>query len=185
MKITLLNGTPTENHKDFDQYLGELQNCLQQKGHPTQLLRLRDLTARYCTGCWSCWVKTPGLCIFEDDSRQVCQAVIQSDFVLFASPVLMGYLSAVLKKFMDKLIPLIHPYITVDQGEAHHRARYAPCQYPLGGLLLEKSPGSDDEDIEIITAIHERTMLNLKSSNKFTLLTDKPVQEVAHAILRN
>lgn len=185
MKVTLLNGIPNKNHMDFDRYLVELQNFLQHEEHPTQLLRLRDLEASYCTGCWSCWVKTPGKCVFEDDSHQVCRAVIQSDFVLFASPVLMGYLSAVLKKFIDKLIPLIHPYITVDQGEAHHLGRYAPGQYPLGGLLLEKTHGTDDEDIAIITAIQERTMLNFKSRNAFTLLTDRPVQEVADAILHH
>lgn len=185
MRITLLNGIPDENHPEFDQYLAELQKFLGGKGHPAQLLSLRDLQARYCTGCWACWVKTPGKCIFEDDSHQVCRAVIQSDFVLFASPVLMGYLSALLKKFIDKLIPLVHPYITVDHGEAHHWARYAPGQYPPGGLLLEKPAGADEEDLEIITAIHERTMLNLKTRNAFTLLTDRPVKEVAHAILRD
>jgi len=185
MKITLLNGAPAVDHPEFDRYLDELQRILQERGHPTLLLNLRELEARYCTGCWGCWVKTPGKCVFQDDSQEVCQSVIQSDFVLFASPVLMGYLSALMKKFMDKLIPLIHPYITVDQGEAHHRHRYAPDQYPTAGLLLAKTPGTDDEDLEIITAIHERTMLNFKTRNVFTLLTDRPVQEVTHAILRD
>ncbi len=183
MKICLLNGAPSENHPVFERYLDALREHLSKKGHPTHVLRLRELEARYCTGCWSCWVKTPGECVFPDDSHQVCRAVIQSDFVLFASPVVMGYLSAVMKKFIDKLIPLIHPYLTVDQAEAHHRHRYAPDQYPLGGLLLEKTFGTDDEDLAIIRAIHERTMLNLKSRNTFTMLTDQPVQEVAHAIV--
>jgi multimeric flavodoxin WrbA len=185
MQICLLNGAPDDHHPDFDWYLEDLRKHLSGNGHPARLLRLRELEARYCTGCWSCWVKTPGECVFKDDSHQVCQAFIQCDFVLFASPVVMGYLSAVMKKFMDKLIPLIHPYLTVDQGEAHHRHRYTPHQYPLGGLLLGKTPGTDQEDLEIITSIHERTMLNFKSRNAFTLLTDQPVQEVAHAILRN
>jgi multimeric flavodoxin WrbA len=108
--------------------------------------------------------------------------VIRSDFVLFASPVIMGYLSAMMKKFMDKLIPLIHPYITVVEGEAHHHARYDQENYPVGGLLLEKTPGTDDEDIDIIRSIHERTALNMKSRNAFTLLTEQPVEEVVHAI---
>jgi multimeric flavodoxin WrbA len=104
--------------------------------------------------------------------------------VLFASPVLMGYLSAELKKYMDKLIPLLHPHLIEDQGEAHHQYRYAPEDYPLGGLLLEKTPGTDDEDIEIISHLQSRTMLNFKSRNAFTLLTESPVEEVADAINR-
>lgn len=182
MKVTLLNGNPTANDDTFDNYLVSLGRQLEAAGHTVSSLTLREMEARYCTGCWTCWVRTPGLCIHEDASREVCRDVIQSDFVLFASPVIMGYLSAILKKFMDKMIPLVHPYITVDNAEAHHRARYNKADYPVGGLLLGKTPGTDEEDIDIVQSIHERTMLNLKSHNAFTLLTDEPVEEVVHAI---
>lgn len=182
MKITLLNGNPAGGSPSFDQYLQDLENQLSETGHQVTRLTLRELEANYCTGCWTCWVKTPGLCVFKDDSYLVCREVIHSDFVLFASPVLMGFLSATLKKYMDKLIPLLEPYIIVDQGEAHHQHRYAPEAYPVGGLLLEKTAGSDDEDIEIISTIHGRTMLNMKSRNAFTMLTESPVEEVAYAI---
>jgi hypothetical protein len=185
MKITILNGTPAGKPFCLDQYLESLQNNLVVKGHTIENLTLRELEAGYCVGCWSCWVKTPGRCVYSDDSHLVCRAVINADFVLFASPVLMGFFSALLKRFMDKLIPLVHPYVTLDQGEAHHWHRYDPCDYPLGGVLLEKTNGTDDEDIEIIHAIHSRTMLNLKSRNAFTMLSDDPVEEVANAILHH
>jgi len=184
MNITILNGNPEDKKSGFDKYLSDLQLKLEKENHAVEALTLRDLEANYCTGCWSCWVKTPGECIFDDDSHRVCRAVINSDLVLFASPVIMGYLSAEMKKFMDKLIPLIHPYLIVDQGEAHHKHRYPTSDYPLGALLLEKTPGTDDKDIEIIKAIHARTMLNMKTKNAFTMLTDQPVEEVTHAINR-
>ena len=92
----------------------------------------------------------------------------------------MGFPSALLKKVSDKLIPLVHPYIVVDQGEAHHLARYN--HYPKFGLLLEKSAGSDDEDLEIITEIFSRTALNMKSALAFSKLAYAPITEVSHAI---
>jgi len=182
MRITVLNGNPNEHNLGFDTYLSNLNEKLTASGHSVTHLALRAMEAGYCTGCWSCWVKTPGECTFTDGSHAVCRAVINSDLTIFASPVIMGYLSALLKKFMDKMIPLILPYITEDQGEAHHVHRYEPSDYPIGGLLLEKTPGTDQEDVEIIRSIHERTMLNLKSYNAFTLLTDQPVEEAVHAI---
>jgi hypothetical protein len=182
MKITFLNGDPGREEPALDPYLENLEQILEDSGHEVTNLTLRDLEAGYCTGCWSCWVKTPGRCLHDDDSSLVCREVINSDFVLFASPVLMGYLSALMKKFMDKLIPLVHPYLTEVQGEAHHAPRYAPEDYPLGGLLLVKTPGTDSEDIDIIREIQARTMLNLKSRNAFTMLTERPVEEVANAI---
>lgn len=182
MRITLLNGNPDQGNTQFDTYLTTLTTTLVENGHEVSNLVLRDLEADFCTGCWTCWVKTPGECLFIDDSHAVCRAVINSDLTIFASPVIMGYLSALLKKFMDKMIPLIHPYLTADQGEAHHVHRYDPSDYPMGGLLLEKTPGTDQEDLEIIKAIHERTMLNLKSTNAITLSTDQPIEEAVHAI---
>ncbi|MCB2210367.1 flavodoxin family protein [bacterium] len=182
MNVTLLNGNPDTSETDFDDYLASLAHQLETAGHNVSSLTLRELEARYCTGCWACWVRTPGLCIHEDASREVCRHVIQSDFVLFASPIIMGYMSATLKKFMDKMIPLVHPYITVANAETHHRARYAKADYPAAGLLLGRTPGTDEEDIDIVRSIHERTMLNLKTHSAFTLLTDAPVEEVANAI---
>lgn len=184
MKIVILNGNPDLKKPTFDDYVNTLAENLISGGHSVSSLTLRDLEAGYCTGCWSCWVKTPGRCIFKDDSHLVCEKVINADLVLFASPVIMGYLSAELKKYMDKMIPLLHPYLDVDQCEAHHRHRYAPSDYPLSALLLEKTPGTDDEDIAIIEAIHARTALNMKSRNAFTMQTSQSVEEVTNAINR-
>jgi hypothetical protein len=54
----------------------------------------------------------------------------------------------------------------------------------MAGMLLEKGPDTDVEDIQIISDIHSRTMLNFKSSLAFTKLTIDPVEEVADAINR-
>ncbi len=180
MKITILNGNPDAGNTAFDGYLARLSDALASDQHEVAILELREMDIKYCTGCWGCWVKTPGECVVADDSHDVCRAVINSDFTLWASPVIMGFYSALLKKVGDKFIPLLHPYAVLDQGEAHHLARYD--KYPLMGLLLEKGDGVDDQDIEIISEIHKRTTLNFKSTLSFTKLTLDPVEEVARAI---
>ena len=43
---------------------------------------------------------------------------------------------ALLKRAADQMIPLVHPYIVIEGGEMHHRARYE--RYPLMGLLLAR-----------------------------------------------
>ena len=72
--------------------------------------------------------------------------MINSDFTLWAAPLKMGFPSALLKMAMDKHLPLIHPYMVVDQGEAHHLRRYA--RYPRLGLLVEKESGTDRRDLQ-------------------------------------
>ena len=182
MRIAVLNGNPDPENSAFDGHLAALAGTLRQTQHVVKVLQLRDMDIRYCTDCWGCWVKTPGECVARDDSDEVCRAVIQADLALWASPVSMGFYSAVLKKATDKLIPLIHPYVDVVQSEAHHFRRYSG--YPQLALLLEKGADSDDEDMRIISEIHRRTALNLRTKMAFTKLTTEPVEEVARAIDR-
>jgi multimeric flavodoxin WrbA len=180
MKVTILNGNPDAGNTTFDAYLERLIEALAAAQHQATTLTLRDMDIKYCTGCWGCWVKTPGECVARDDSADVCRAVINADFVLLASPVTMGLPSALLKKTVEKFLPLIHPYIAVVQGEAHHKARYD--EYPLLGLLLEKGPETDNADVQIIADIFSRTALNFKTQLAFAELTSTSADAVAEAI---
>ena len=180
MKITILNGNPQVS--DFDTYLAKIQTGLEARGHRVTQLNLRDLTLRYCIGCWGCWTKTPGLCSNPDDSVAMDRAVIQADFVLWAAPLKMGFPSELLKRANDKHLPLIHPYMEVDQGEAHHLRRYPKS--PRLGLLLEKEPGTDARDLQIVTEIYCRTALNFKSRLEFSLTTETALDEIVQRIDR-
>lgn len=180
MKITILNGNPDPANGQFEGYLSALEQALQAGQHSVSVQTLRDLNLRNCSGCFGCWVKTPGECVTPDDGPIVCRAVIQADFVLWAAPLKMGFPSATLKRMMDKSIPLIHPYFEVDNNEAHHRPRYA--HYPRLGLLLQKEAYTDPEDLRLVTDIFCRTALNMKSRLEFSTTIDQPVGEVVQAI---
>jgi len=180
MKITILNGNPEPTR--FDAYLAELSTLLQAEGHSLIRFDLRELSLRYCIGCWGCWVKTPGQCANGDAAALAMdRAVINADFVLWAAPLKMGFPSSLLKMALDKHLPLIHPYTLVDHGEAHHRKRYA--QYPRVGLLLEKEAGTDVRDLQIVSDIFCRAALNFKTRLEFSLTSDTPVEQLARRIL--
>ncbi len=108
------------------------------------------------------------------------QAIINADFLLWAAPLKMGFPSELLKMALDKHLPLIHPYMEVAYGEAHHLRRYS--RYPRLGLLLEKEADSGEVDLAIIRDIFCRTAINFKTRLEFLLTTDTPVDEVAGLI---
>lgn len=180
MKITILNGNDYPENDKFDAYLDELKSKMKAASHEVTLMTLRDMNIRDCTGCWNCWWATPGQCSYRDDSHEVCRSVIRSDFTLMASPLTMGFVSVNLKRTNDKLIPLIHPYLAVVEGELHHRKRYD--RYPVLGLLLEKAEDTDEEDLEIVRDMYRRLSLNFRSKLAWTGTTDTVAQEVADAI---
>ena len=179
MQIAILNGEP-DSTSEFQRFLSSVTQRLTEAGHAVHLLTLRKLDLKGCSGCWGCWVKTPGECVKRDDSAQVCRAAIRADLLLLASPMRMGFTTALLKRTLDQMIPLVHPYLEVEGGELHHRARYA--RSPKLGLLLGLNDSSDAEDIEITTAIWSRTARNLKSSMVFAVCTNRSAEEVADEI---
>jgi multimeric flavodoxin WrbA len=180
MKITILNGNPDASNTMFDDYLRKLSGTLSSDRDEITSFTLRDMNMEYCRGCWGCWVKTPGECVVKDDTREIRRQYIHSDLVLFASPVVMGFTSALLKRAHERLLPLIHPYLELVDGEVHHIARYD--KYPLMGLLLEKGEDVDEEDIKIISDIYRRDAINFKTSFCFTRFISDPIEEVANEI---
>ena len=178
MIITILNGNPEPS--PLDSYLAKLKSSLEAQGHQAVQLDLRDLRLQYCIGCWGCWVKTPGQCTNQDASLEMDRAVIRANFVLWAAPLKMGFPSYLLKKALDKHLPLIHPYMEVAYGEAHHLRRYR--RYPRVGLLLEKEAISNPHDMKVVTDIFSRTAINFKSRLEFSLSTVVPVEEISQRI---
>ena len=180
MTILVLDGHPALVNSSFAQYLDALRAEFESGGHSVQHIKLADKHIKQCVGCWSCWVKTPGRCFVKDDSDDIRRAILQSGLVLFASPLRMGFTSALLKTLQDKLIPLVHPYLELVQKEAHHIRRYP--SYPLLGLLVEKEPDTDEEDLQIVKRIYERLALNFKTKLALFQTTDAKHSEVADAI---
>ena len=180
MKILILDGNPDPDNEQYRAFLDELERSLESGDHQLTISTLREKDISYCTGCWGCWVKTPGECVIVDDAREVCRDVINSDLVIFVSPVIMGFTSALLKKTQDRLIPLLHPHIEMVGGESHHKKRYPV--YPKLGLILEKSEDTDDEDIGIIERIYRRSALNFKSDLSFLRTVEDPVEEIVDEI---
>ena len=62
MKITILNGNPNADNVIFDDYLKALSDLLESSDHTALIITLREIDLRYCTGCFDCFVKTPGEC---------------------------------------------------------------------------------------------------------------------------
>lgn len=180
MRIAIINGE-AQAGSDFDAYVATVARELGGGGHEVEMLTLRDMDIKSCNGCWGCWVKTPGECVARDDSAVVCRAVISADVALFATPMHMGFVSALMKRTVDKLIPIVHPYIVIEGGEMHHRPRYE--SYPVMGLLLGAGPDTDAEDIEITTELWTRTARNMKTHLGFAAIADRPAVEVSHEVV--
>lgn len=168
-KILVLDGNMAPDGDSFSLHLNRITDLLQ-KDNEVRIFHLNKMDLQYCTGCWSCWWKTPGSCIIKDGAEEIFYSFVHSDLVIFASPVMAGFTSSALKQITDRLIVLVHPYIQIINKECHHKKRYD--KYPDFGILLSKDADTDPEDIEIINNIYKRLAINLHSRMVFSLLAE-------------
>ncbi len=167
MKLTLINGSLKERHSHFDKLLEQFKVNLSQSSEIENLVyyNLKQMDIKQCVGCFQCWTKTPGKCVIKDDAEEILISVITSDLVIFASPLLMGMTTGLMKRLNDRLIPLIHPYFSIVKGEIHHRKRYD--HYPKIAVIYEPTPEDTQEDIALCKEIYERLAINFKTTLQF------------------
>ena len=87
--------------------------------------KLKNYNIKNCTGCYTCWTKTPGECIFKDDMTMLRKKYREADLVVFASPLYIFNVSGILKTFMDRLLPVFKPYMLINEkGNTMHPDRF-------------------------------------------------------------
>lgn len=181
--IAIMDGIPRGFHGKLSGFLQTLLQELPQHGYKTCHLPLDSMSISGCRGCRGCWTKTPGECILEDDGGFLCRQMLRSDLAILASPIIAGFPSSILKNAQERLIPLIHPYTTIIDGEIHHRPRYS--RFPRIALLLEPLPDTDEEDLSIIKKIYHRDAVNFHTALTAVWTTELESSEVIHEIDRH
>ena len=178
MDIIILNGDMLKEESGFSKTMAEFSNQLSQN-HSVRLFNLNEEDLKYCTGCWTCWWKTPGICSISDGIAKIHESVINSDLVIFASPLMAGFISSSLKSVTERFVPLLHPYITVIDGECHHKKRYD--KYPDFAVLIEKEADTDEEDLEILNEYYDRLALNFHGEKKYLkCISESSVEEIVN-----
>jgi len=183
MQVIIVNGNPDSEKREFENYLADYQNRLLAAGHSVRIFTLREMNLGFCRGCFHCWHTTPGICSMKDDIIPIHKAVINADLVIWASPLYKGYVSSLLKKVQERMIPLLHPYVEVVNGEIHHRKRYG--NNPGHGVIVEKESDSTSEELMIVRQILERYALNFRSKLNVFLTTELSAPEAVHLTIRN
>ena len=77
-----------------------------------------------CIGCTDCWIKTPGICLVNDDFNQIFMDFINSDSIILLTEGNVGFISYKMKNIIDRLLPLAVPYTRISKGTMRHISRY-------------------------------------------------------------
>jgi multimeric flavodoxin WrbA len=123
MKAILLDGSLT-NDNTGQRVNAAVVTELQNQGWEVAKFSLREQKIGNCAGDFFCWIRTPGVCNVNDDNRAIAQELVNSDLLVYLTPITFGGYSSTLKGMVDHQIQVVSPFFTKIEGETHHHRRY-------------------------------------------------------------
>jgi multimeric flavodoxin WrbA/putative sterol carrier protein len=124
MKILAIQGSPRPKVSNTEVLLQEFLKGARSQGAETQTVYLKEKKINFCIGCYTCWTKTPGICVHKDDMPEILQQIRGCDIIVYATPLYNYNVTGLFKVFQDRTLPLLDPHI-IKVGNAHrHPARY-------------------------------------------------------------
>lgn len=89
-----------------------------------QVVSAQDKNIVSCTGCFNCWLKTPGECQIRDGYSSVAARIGKCDEMIIVSRCFYGSTSPFVKNVLDRSIACVSPDFRFDNGRMKHKRRY-------------------------------------------------------------
>ena len=122
MRVLVLNGSPKAERSNT---LNITKAFL--KGFPegteVEQVNLYKKDIKPCCGCFSCWSKTPGQCLFMED---IIEKIKAADIVFESFPLYFFGMPSQMKAMTDRCLPFMLPYmgnLVEDKNASFHELR--------------------------------------------------------------
>lgn len=148
------------------------------KNKDIQAIELNREKFKPCTGCFGCWLKTPGSCVItKDEANKISKKFVQADILVLLTCVTYGGYSSDTKAYLDRFIGNISPFFMIKNHEMHHQKRYVA--YP--DLVTIGYGDMTEEETATFIELTKRNAINMHSKRyaSFTVRNQKEALETA------
>lgn len=122
MKVLVLNGSPKSERSNT---MCLTQAFLNGAGWDSaEIVDVAKSSVKSCLGCFSCWTKTPGKCIIDDEMNAILPKMIEADVIIWSFPLYYFNVPGALKNLIDRQLPLNLPFMSEGAENGGHPARY-------------------------------------------------------------
>jgi hypothetical protein len=105
--------------------LNPLVEGMHEAGAQVEVVNLRHRTVRNCIGCYTCWTKTPGVCIHKDDmALELFPKWLEADMAVYATPLYHFTMTASMKAFIERTLPAWEPFFVQSKDRTTHPVRH-------------------------------------------------------------
>lgn len=128
-----------------DKIIKPLFEGAREAGAEVEEFYARKLKIAPCTGCMTCWLKTPGACLQKDDADLVREKMLDADIVVLATPVYFFNMTSYMKNLMERAImPMALPFLKQANGRFGHPVRFPDRKL---SVLLVANAGFWGDDV--------------------------------------
>lgn len=125
-KILAINGSYRDDGVT-DQAVEAAVKALQASGAEVEIILLREHPIEFCLNCRECSQQpgeAPGECVQHDGMQALIDKIEQADGYILASPTNFGSVTAIFKRFMERLV--VYAYWPWDKNAPQSRKANAP-----------------------------------------------------------
>ena len=168
MKIIAINSSPrTGSGSKTELMLEQLATGMRDAGATVDIINLREKSINNCIGCFTCWSKTPGQCVHNDDmARDLFPRWLAADLAVYATPLYYHTMNAAMSTFRERTLPAVQPFFDLDNdGKTFHPLRHKvpdavwlsvcglpePSEFDLLSAYLNRS---HHQDITLVAEIY-------------------------------
>jgi multimeric flavodoxin WrbA len=127
MQVIALNSSPrTGGGSKTELMLQHLVAGMREAGAAVEIVNLREKKIKSCIGCFTCWTRTPGRCIHQDDmSREIFPKWRAADLAVYATPLYFHTMNSAMSRFLERTLPAAQPFFEPDaHGITRHPLRH-------------------------------------------------------------
>ena len=146
MRILGVIGSPRRNGNTHI-LVSRILDGAKEEGAITDALFLDDLNIRECDGCHTCWKGKQ--CSKNDDMNDVYPKIIESDVIVFGTPIYWYGPTALMKMFIDRFV-----YFNCPENRVKIKDKSAAIAVPFE----EENP----ETADLIVAFFEKSLQYLQ-----------------------
>lgn len=112
MRVLLLNGSPRREHSSTLTVAEAFTAGLcEAAGAESETVAISSLHITPCRGCFSCWSRTEGSCMIQnDDAPKMKQKLLDADVVIASFPLYFFGMPGQVKVFVDRMLSMLQTY---------------------------------------------------------------------------
>ncbi|ACL03320.1 NADPH-dependent FMN reductase [Desulfatibacillum aliphaticivorans] len=157
-KILAINGSQRAD-KGISQVLLEIfLRGAEAAGAEWDIIHPAKMKVNSCKACYTCIVRTPGLCFQKDDMGEVLDKIQQADLLLFGCPVYFDTLPGDLKRLIDRFMPFLGPVFEFREGRTYHLTTGAPIK---DAACIHLCGNPERESMESVKGTFRRIVKNM------------------------